>query len=93
MPSFFILYYRFFRSLHTVIPFFCPFFFQVEKQINDFIPDDSLQKITLEPMNKVCRSVVCVLLHYFVDTKIRQFYKKIITKVITLSISAMKLQK
>jgi len=31
---------------------------KVEKQINDFIPDDSLQKITLEPMNKVCRSVV-----------------------------------
>jgi len=32
----------------------------IESQINKFLQDDSQQKLTLQPMTKVQRSVVCI---------------------------------
>ena len=52
----FFFYYHFILTLEFGINFL----FQIEKQINDFIQDDALQNLTMEPMDKVSRSVVYV---------------------------------
>lgn len=55
---FYLFYIDFVSAMFFFKFYFC---FQIEKQINDFIQDDSLEKIAMEPMDKVSRSVVCVL--------------------------------